>query len=297
MHLKAQPKPGVGSGPFTVSNAEWSMTGDSLVEDYDWATGTLTRLNPASFNGQNEVTFYYSIPQASRTIHVKATLTGPTGPTEDTVTATYDIAGPTMVDMTGDLIADTMSTGPIIDEAGTWLHHGDNAPGQYGIFFYFFGHAPSGGAGTFAFTQLVYGAGGGLPNHVNEFPAVFWALDNCPNYGPFAAVASGSDRFFRSADGPAMPMYSNDTTAAFAAYFIDFLMYRPDGEGSIWIPFGAMVWGMGGIVDRDSSNTAQFGWDMRVEDAQIFGKTATSTFPTWPGVVHSPHYGSCNLNP
>lgn len=301
VHLKARAKPGVGSGSFNVQNARWSMTGDSLVEDYDWANGALTRLNPASFNGHDEVTFYYSIPQTSRTIRVAATLQGATGDTQDTATATDNITGPTMVEMKGELIPGLLDVGSVTGLQGKWLHLGDTLPGSLGIVYHFLANPPSNGSGHFAVTQLVAGQAVGLSVTGNLLYETAGALDGCPAYGnKFVPTDGMSEGVWNSSDSPGMPLNDNDFIAGVQYFFADFFMYRPAGDGSIWIPFGMMTWAVGGIIDRDTSQAS--GWNMRTEGQIAPSEWEASQFPTWTRSLYSVSVGdstppSCTTNP
>lgn len=299
VHLRVQYKSGTGSGSYTLSEPQWTMSGDSLIRKYVMDTNQteLIRLDQGSLNDSLEIMYYHSLAQNGITVKAKATLNGSTGESRQEATATYDVSGPTMASMTGGTIPGGMEIGPRAGQSGTWLHFGDTTSvNDVGIAFNFLATAPANGAGHLAATQLFTGEAIGIPvtgdllNMVN-------ALDDCPLYGNrYVPIGAGSDRIWTASDSPGMPLASVDTMAGMVFFFRTYFMYRPDGTGSIWVPIGVMNWDIGGIAGRDTTQT--YGWAMLIEDNTVNPSgAASSEFPTWSQGYRSDTTNACSTGP
>lgn len=276
MHLLARVKSGTGSGPFHIDHTEWTMTGDSLVQAYDFFSGHLDWFDPSSFNDVDSVTFFYSVQQNSRSVRVKATVSTPTGDVHTEAEATFDVDGPTNVSMTSLTLRAgvtaspyTGTTSPIYIRFGEYIYHDST-----GISWTFQATQPAGVSGRLVGTQIIWGEVAGAPvtgdvYNVSEF------MDGCPFYW-----TPSTTNVWLQSDSPRAPVTAVDTLYGQVNIFQDFLMYRPDGPGNIWVPVGTLWWDEGGIAVKDSTQPS--GWRM-INEIHAVDPTgmASSQFPRW----------------
>lgn len=294
-HVSVRYKAGTGSGSYSIEHVEWTMTGDSLVRDYIMGTSsTLTWLDQGSLDDSTDVRYYYSLAQNGNTVHVKATVRGTTGDTQHESTATYNAVGPTFVSA----VSATIPGGPVAKSytgtaAPKYLRFGEAlyvnntvVLDSLGIYYTFNATPPSGIDGEYGITQLLNGAGQRIPTTGWIFTtSLEFQLDNCT---PLAKVPS--DSMLTWGDPPQIPLSFSDTLAGMAGVFDTYLMYKPEGPSSIWVPIGILEWAVGAVarttyVPEDYFEITQSAWTVNPSG------TSTSTFPTWSNTM--PGGGGC----
>jgi hypothetical protein len=299
MRLRMRQKAGTGgSRTYTMIAGSWILYGDqqSVVKSYDITSGTLTPLTAPE--DLNTMAWYYVISNntGEYPILAEATLESADGASfGPRATASYRAAGPSNVTLTGKMTPE----GPTV---GYWkpnilgLKLGDAVSDPTaGIIFSFAAALPAGDNGYLSATQLVNtfgdrtvapGATPPLPTPPYNTNGSYW-LDSCPLYGP---PERGPNMFgptvWLGIDAPMQPLTSQLAMVSRSDEFKIFMMYRPSGPQSIWVPLGNLAWRWNGKTIRTSSNSDDIllreGWTKPSPAASSADSgQLSSEFPTW----------------
>ena len=87
-----------------------------------------------------------------------------------------------------------------------------------------------------------------------------------------------------TSDGPTIPLWadsiSGDNVQA-AESFQMWLMYKPLGDNSYWVPLRMLAWHWGATADHDSSNTTSANWTLSNKSGQKDSEGDSTTYPSW----------------
>jgi hypothetical protein len=283
----------------------WTLFGgqQAFVKNYDISTGTLTPLTAPE--DLNTMSWYYVVSNnnGEYPILAEATLTRSDGATfGPRATASYRAAGPSTVSLKGTMTAEGTTVGywePNI----LGLKLGDNmSDATAGIIFSFTATLPAGDNGYLAATQLVNTVGDRTlaPNATPPFPDApyntngdYW-LDSCSLYGtPQRGPNMFGPTVWFDVDRPMQRLTSQLAMVSRADQFKIFMMYRPSGPQSIWVPLGNLAWRWNGKSIRTNLNSDDIllreGWtNPNPAASSVDAGQLSPVFPTWTAAIPYP---------
>ena len=139
--------------------------------------------------------------------------------------------------------------------------------------------------GDLAFVQLVKGyanispASGGV--FIGTDTGGQYLLDGSAPYDGETHVTAGSNRSAATGDMPSAGIKVDDIRAEMNLDFKTYVIYRPVGDGNIWVPLGEADWGFRAVVARPPA----WAKDTFAEPTVLRGPTLfnSSTPPEWSG--------------
>jgi hypothetical protein len=317
LRLRLRHKAGTGTGTYTLVAGSWALYGgpEAFVKSYDISTGVKTPLTETE--DLSTISYYYVVADnnGEYPIIADATLQRNDGSTSaPRATARYRAAGPTGVTLGSVLTPNGPSVGyfysPTTVPNRLGLMLGDAVSDlTHGISYIFTATMPSGDNGYLAGTQLVKTVGSFTlsPTASPPFPrppantnGSYW-LDGCPIYGAATQAGIAGLTLWTDWDSPISDLTSKLVAASRDDAFRIFLMYRPTGPQSIWVPLGNLSWSWRGNTVRLNSDGEDIllreGWTKPMNAASSADKTGqlSSEFPIWSATV--PFDGQCPTPP
>jgi hypothetical protein len=270
----------------TVSNIQWTVSGTtpgtlpaSTVKSYAMAlasTAAPTQLATADLQGHTLDCFWVPVEgEGSKTVSVRADVDG--APKQASVT--FNVRCPTLdsfTSVTGQIkIGNPWGT-------GRELHCG--TPATPGIKYAAKATPPAGGDGEIKFTQILQAA---LTQTPSSGPVQTWSIpawwldidDPYANHGPHA-VTAGTQGTATDNDSPGLPLSAGFTNGTVTMTFKLYLMYKPAGADSIWVPLGLVSWGWAGSA-RSTDGGATWTKTSGAHTATNPSGAKTNEFPTW----------------
>ena len=270
----------------TVTNIRWTISGTapgtrpaSSVKSYAMAlakTDLPVLLQNADLQGQALDFFWVTVHgEGAQTVGVQADVDG--APKQAQVA--FNVSCPTLDSFTS-------VTGPI-DIGTPWSAQRElycGTPANPGINYTGKMTPPAGGAGEMKFTQILQAA---ITRTPTAGPRQTWTIpdwwldidDPYAAHGPFAVTAS-TQATQSDNDSPGSPLQAGFTNNMVTMSFKLYLLYKPAGADSIWVPLGLLSWGWSGEA---RSTNAGATW------TKISGAHATANptgaksaeFPAW----------------
>lgn len=308
MRLRMRQKAGTGGArAYTMVAGAWTLYGgqQTTVKSYDISTGTLTPLTEPE--DINTMSWYYVVSNndGEYPILAEATLSSTDGADfGPRATASYRPAGPTGISLTSRTTPEGPTVGPYFTIDDVALSFGRELGGTpvaginaaAGISWSFFATLPAGDNGYMSATQIVNtvttftvrpGATP-VPDPPITTNGAYW-LDGCSLYSdPVRGGGAPVPVSWLDNDSPYFILTSQYAAVSRTDNFRIFLMYRPSGPESIWIPLGNLAWNWGASTQWTADpGLFRQGWQAPANPVWTPNPTGavSSEFPTWSGVV------------
>ena len=265
----------------TMTNIRWTIPGttpgsrpSSAVKSYTMAaarTNAPTLLAAGDLQGTQ--LDYYWAQVGSRSVQVQADVNG--------LTLT---AAVTLVAQAPHLNSFSSVTAAIA--IGTQWGHLEmlcGTPGGAGLNYTANVTAPAAFGGDLKFTQILQASLIQTPTvgAAQTWSIPNWWLDVQDPYVAVTAVAAGAVANFSSSDSPGMPLGPGFSRkqVAFMRFKL-YVMFKPTGADTIWVPVAVLLWGWSGLaVSADSG--ANWTMSSGAQDTVNPAGAATNEFPVW----------------
>lgn len=247
----------------TVSNVQWTVPG-TRVANYI-ANGTTGTVTPLSNLNTSSISFYWVDGASGRQVTLSCKVNG----TPFTKTVKFNVKRPTA--------QVTTATGAVnISSAwggGTSLHFG--VPQKLGIIFTHNVTYPSGLTGTLAWIQLAkLNRKRQLVVNSSWEKLVEVGLDGSFPY-PSASSNSANDSPRSPLDNTLLKKSADDS-------FEMWLLFKPSGATSIWVPLRKVSWSWSGVATRNGNI-----WDLSSPSNSVNPASVDSTtHPEWTRVIN-----------
>lgn len=285
----------VSTGGLTANGFNWTASGNPFknwqVSFTSPSDSTAASLVPFGTQTQPSVTFYYSQPAPQSTVATSVHLVVPPGALpaaglDTTLSKTCVVDPPTWT------IGETTGTTRLKPASSPWYVAFDGASHTYstglsltaGIVWY----------GTVT-TPAAYGSGGGWNvTQLGKLHRVrsedgtlqglacndFLALDGSFGYDPvYPGLYSDTGSQQGSGDSPQDWFFSSTESLTINDNFTDYLMYRPPGAGSCFVPLENFTWFWKGQVLPDTSG----GWRLFNAGGSSATGSQYPSHPIWSG--------------
>jgi hypothetical protein len=241
----------------TASSIQWTVPG-TRVQDYvaSSSTGTVTSLSSLT---SSSISYAWVDGADGRQVTLAVTISG----TPFTKTATFNVKRPTA--------SITTSTGSVVVGTGwgdTELSFGVD-PSHHGIDFSRSITIPSGFSGSTEWIQLATPL---RRRQLNSGTWERWEGSGLDTQYPYPELSTGV-----TADSPGEHMTSDLLQDTADDSFEMWLMFKPTGTGSIWVPLRKVSWSWSGAASRSGST-----WTLNSSSHSTNPSDADSTtHPTW----------------
>jgi hypothetical protein len=282
VELQARSKP----PGHSLSNIQWTISGTtpgtrpaSTVKSYSMAlarTDAPTLLTSTDLQGQTLDLYWVPVQgEGSQTVSVRADVDG----TPKQAQVTFNVRCPSLDSFTS-------VTGPIAIGnpwgSGRELHCGTHT--NPGLKYTAKTTPPANGDGEIKFTQILQAA---LTQTPTSGPQQTWTIpdwwldidDPYANHGP-NAVSASTQATTSDNDSPGLPLQVGFRDGTVSMTFKLYLMYKPAGADSIWVPLGLLNWGWSGAAHSADGGTS---WTKTsgAHNANNPSGAKTGEFPTW----------------
>jgi len=269
----------------TLSNIQWAIAGTTAdtpngtaVKDYTMALAATTKSDLSAADLQSQTLDFHWVEGPSRVVSVTAQARG----CNLTASVTFTIRRPTLDEFSS-------RTGPI-DIGSPWggLEMYCGTPASNGLNYKAKVTPPVDGAGHVKFTQILQAllekdipSGATVTTQSWSIPAWWLDIDDpYANHGPHAVTAS-TQITITDNDSPGCPLGPGMVRGEVRHMrFRLYVMYKPSGADSIWVPIGKLTWGWSGKASSTDGGTT---WrkDSGAHDATNPSGALTREFAEW----------------
>lgn len=248
-----------------IDSKKWTIPGER-IKDYSATTTstTLTQLTPSDL--ENSSVNYCWFDGGIHMVEYMVAI----GKKKFYGEATFDVKVPTstMTSSTG-IIAVSNVWGPSLD-----LHYG--TPSTAGISFLRTINIPSGFFGVTKYWQRVNSTRSRLQREDGGW-RVMKGKNLCDAHLPFPSDYGITN------DSPGLTLFGNYKQATAKDDFTMWLMFKPSGDGSIWVPLRKTNWSWYGSAVRDHKTGT---WNLKKSKNNVNPPSSVTTeFPEWTGNV------------
>lgn len=258
--LEVRPDPAA----YNFSNIQWTVPG-TKVANYNPTTSSavptdLTVLNQATIN------YYWVDGGNNRQVSVSANIGGKTY----TASTTFNVKRPIVQNI--DATTGTIAADSNFNKPGTHLHFG-NPNTTSGIVFSATVQKPSGFTGDLAWVQVAHPV---LRRYKENLFGNWEKLDETGLDTDFPYAGPYSGNTVSTSDSPGGELTSGYQRVEIADRYSMWLIFKPSGTDSIWVPLSRVDWGWNGVAIRSGAFWA-------LDSASIEGIAVADdlSFPRW----------------